>query len=421
MTDVPRPPSGVLPSDLTWRIESLENLPDHHVDLEVGRGIRARLRRYRRASAKPVVLLVHGASAGSRTFMVPQGGLIRYLVERDFDVWTLDWRSSNLFTVFNPLEVRRAAAAELRESASHGYWRLFNLDNAAEYDLVRSLEAIGEWIRMERAHDGAPTIGVMAHCVGGAVVAQALATGLLTRPDAKFRLGPCVLTTLALFYRVGVEGWLKGNEFLLEELTTAHQTFADPEHPVITPILPPDTTWPDVLESAFQTWRQTPFAPNGWGGTPASEFVERIAFMYGMPYHTKRLSKTLSPNALMLQFGDMPLGIYMHCVRNLRVGYATRFDATDDRYISTDHILPDGVPAVPLTLLTGADNQVWHRDSIDRTYEWLVNQTKPSARRLLKKRVFTGYAHQDLLWSDDSPSTIYPDIASGLLRRAESD
>jgi hypothetical protein len=421
VTDLPRAPLGLLPSELQWRIETLENLPDNHVDLEVGRGIRVRLRRYRQASATHTVLLVHGASAGSRTFMVPQGGLVKHLVERECDVWTLDWRSSNLFTVFNPVEVRRAAAAELRASgASHGYWRLFNLDSAAECDLVRSLEAIGTWTRAERNSTVPPTIGVMAHCVGGAVLAQALAAGLLTQAEATFRLGPCVLSTLALFYRVGVEGWLKGNEFLLEELTTAHHTFADPEHPVITPILPQDGKWPDVLENAFQTWRRTPFAPNGWGGTPASEFVERIAFMYGMPYHTKRLSKTLASNALMLQFGDMPLGVYMHCVRNLRAGYATRFD-TNDHYISTEHILRAGAPVVPLTLLTGADNQVWHRDSIDRTYEWLVNQTKPSARHFLQKRVFTDYAHQDLLWSDDSPSTIYPEIASCLLRRAESD
>lgn len=422
MSQFPRAPSGLLPAELQWRIEVLENLPDNHVDLEVGLGIRVRLRRYRRESASRTVLLVHGASAGSRTFMVPQGGLLEYLVEREYDVWTLDWRSSNLFTVFNPVEVRRAAAAELRASGvTHGYWRLFNLDNAAEFDLVRALDAIGVWTRAERGLTSPPPIGIVAHCVGGAVVAQALAAGLLTKPEAKFRLGPCVLTTLALFYRVGVEGWLKGNEFLLEELSTAHHTFADPEHPVITPVLPPDTTWPGVLENAFQTWRRTPFAPNGWGGTPASEFVERIAFMYGMPYHTKRLSSTLPPNALMLQFGDMPLGVYMHCVRNLRVGYATRFDTKDNHYITSECILDDGVPTVPLTLLTGADNQVWHRDSIDRTYEWLVNQTKPSARHLLKKRVFTGYAHQDLLWSDDSRATIYPEIASGLLQQGQSD
>lgn len=417
-----RGPSGLLPDALQWRIEALESLPDNCVDLEVGRGIRVRLRRFRRQSAKHTLLLVHGASAGSRTFMVPHGGLLKYLVDRDCDVWTLDWRSSNLFSVFNPLEVRRAAAAELRRSgAPNGYWRLFNLDNAAECDLVSSLDAIGEWTQRERRLDRRPTIAVMAHCVGGAVVAQALAAGLLTRPDARFHLGAVVLSTLALFYRVGLEGWLKGNEFLLEELTTAHQTFADPEHPVINPISSADNRWPDVLENAFQTWRRTPFAPNGWGGATTSDFVERIAFMYGMPYHSKRLSTTLPASAQMLQFGDMPLGVYMHCVRNLRVGYATRFNSVDDHYVSTEHLLRDGIPVTPLTLITGAENQVWHRDSIDRTYEWLVNQTLPRGRRLLKKRVFAGYAHQDLLWSDDSARTIYPEVATGLLSRAESD
>src|SRR5690606_20442471 len=129
----------------------------------------------------------------------------------------------------------------------------------------------------------------------------------------------------------------------------------------------------------------------------------------------------MSLEALKLQFGDMPLGVYMHCVRNLRVGYAAAFEETERHYVDARHVLRGGTPAVPLTLLTGAENQVWHRDSIDRTYEWLVNQTAPDARRLLKKRVFTGYAHQDLLWCNESPHTIYPEIAMGLLSHGLSD
>lgn len=418
---LPDAPRGELPPQLDWSIETLEALPNNCVELDVGNGIFARLRRFRSPAAKHSVLLVHGASAGSRTFMIPNGGLIEYLVSLECDVWTLDWRSSNLFTQYNPEEVRRAAIRALADAGNPGsYWRLFNLDTAAECDLAKSLQAIGEWTRQEQSTQQPPAIAVMAHCVGAAVVTQALATGLLTQPSASYRLRSVVLSTLGLFYRVGLEGWLKGNEFLLEELATTRETFADPEHPVITPVLEPGAQWPQALENAFQAWRQTPFAPNGWGGKRTSEFVERIAFMYGMPYHTKRLAG-MSVEALKLQFGDMPLGVYMHCVRNLRIGYAAAFEATERHYVSAQHLLRDGVPVVPITLLTGAENQVWHRDSIDRTYEWLVNQTAPHARRLLEKRVFTGYAHQDLLWCDESPHTIYPKIATGLLTHGQSD
>lgn len=404
-----------------WDIATLESLPDSYVDLAMPDGLRTRLRRFRRAGARHVVLLVHGASAGSRTFMVPQGGLIRDLVEREFDVWTLDWRSSNLFSVINPPAVRAAAQAALRQTnpARH-YWQCFNLDEAARFDLRCALDVIGRWLYQTTA--AAPVIRVFSHCVGGALVAQALSSGHLTEPAASYTLGAVVISTLGLFYRVGLEGWLKGNEFLLEELSATRGSFDDPEHPVISPVVSSAHHWPTLLEQAFQKWRTTPFAPNGWGHVTPDEFIERVAFMYGMPYHTKRLSPSLDPQALRSQFGEMPLGVYMHCVRNLRVGYATRFDATPDHhYINPDHLVRDGSPVVPLTLITGAENQVWHRDSIDRTHEWLVNQTSPNARSRLRKLVFHGYAHQDLLWGVDSSRTVYPEIASGLLQRDQSD
>lgn len=409
------PPLGLLPSNLdSWDITTLEQLPKTYVDLSVTDGFRVRLRRFRKPNAKAVVVLVHGASASSRTFMVPNGGLLRFLVEAGYDVWTLDWRSSKVFCDFNPLSVRHAACS--REGLPpERYWTLFDLDRAAAFDLREGLSAIGEWLR-DQEPENKPVIRLVAHCVGGAITSQALSAGLLTSDDLSFNLGPVVISTLGLFYRVGLEGWLKGNEFLLEGLTTTLNNFAEPEHPVISPILPPGARWPRVLEDAFEVWRKTPFAPNGWGPSTAPESIERMAFMYGMPFHAGRLSSELSTDALALQFGDMPLGVYLHCVRNLRMGFATRFDApTDECYVTHRHIIRDGAPVVPVTLLTGDENQVWHRDSIDRMYEWLVNHTEPRARRALRKHVLTGYAHQDLLWSDTSATDVYPLIATGLL------
>src|SRR5690606_18028854 len=114
-------------------------------------------------------LLVHGASAGSRTFMVPHGGLIRYLVEQGFDVWTLDWRSSNLFSSFNRPEHRHLARHERKRVP---YWSVFNLDNAARFDLLGALDAIGKWLAREAPLSATlprslPEISLVAHCVGG--------------------------------------------------------------------------------------------------------------------------------------------------------------------------------------------------------------------------------------------------------------
>lgn len=418
MTEPSVGPNGLLEANQTWDISALESLPRSWTDVPVADAFRIRIGRFRRPGAKRVVLLVHGASASSRTFLVPAGGLVRHLVERGFDVWTLDWRSSRSFLRFNPPRVRVEVADAVGPLP---YWTLFNLDRAAQYDLLGCLKWIGEWLRAEQATAEqaalSPTISLVGHCVGGALVAQAMAAGLLASAPEEFRLGPVVFSTLALFYRVGLEGWVKGNEFLLEELSVALDTFTDHDHPVITPVLEPGQKWPTLLEASFDTWRTTLFAPNGWGGK-APQFVERLAFMYGMPFHMKRLDPSLDEAALRQQFGDMPLGIYMHCVRNLRMGYATKFDGgADAHYVRSDYLVPQGVPVVPMTFITGAQNQVWHRDSIDRTYEWLVNATKPVARGWLTKLVLPDFAHQDLLWSDQSARRVFPEIERGLLKR----
>ncbi|HEY6555695.1 MAG TPA: hypothetical protein VI072_00420, partial [Polyangiaceae bacterium] len=57
-------------------------------------------------------------------------------------------------------------------------------------------------------------------------------------------------------------------------------------------------------------------------------------------------------------------------------------------------------------------NQLWHRDSIDRMYDWL--RRDPRVR--VTKRVFERYGHQDLWWSPRSaePGGVYDYVASHL-------
>jgi hypothetical protein len=51
--------------------------------------------------------------------------------------------------------------------------------------------------------------------------------------------------------------------------------------------------------------------------------------------------------------------------------------------------------AFDVTLLTGSENQLWHRDSIDRMHEWLLRSRAVS----VEKRIFDRFGHQDLWWS----------------------
>src|SRR5438105_4450448 len=100
-------------------------------------GIHLTLYRYRDFGAGKVdrtpVLLLHGASASHLTFMTPDGGLARWLMETgEFDPWMLDWRGSG----------RVVDDQQNRDTLRAGVAYTFNL--AAEYDVPRSEEHTSE-------------------------------------------------------------------------------------------------------------------------------------------------------------------------------------------------------------------------------------------------------------------------------------
>jgi pimeloyl-ACP methyl ester carboxylesterase len=128
----------------------------------------------------------------------------------------------------------------------------------------------------------------------------------------------------------------------------------------------------------------------------------------------KRLGHDV-PNALEEQFGGIPLRMYLHGAQNVRRGWAGPFvetaKASDDANSDTSYIGSEAaehfrsLPAV--TLITGAQNQLWHPDSIDRMYQWLTNGQK-DASRPVRRHVVSGYAHQDLLWGQNAMNDVFP-------------
>lgn len=391
--------------------------------------LRLALQRFAPTGRAPVghVLLVHGASAGSRTFMVPDGGLVRHLVSRGWDVWTLDWRGSNLFASHNPKPVRRGAS----DGQLSSYAERFDLDRSANDDLPAAIERIAASLRQE-GHARPIKLSLVSHCIGGAITAMAIGAGCFRAYEgsaAEVHVDNVVLTTLGLFHRVDVDGWLKGNDHVLERLLDELDHFDDPDHPVISPWVAsargePRAGWPSSLESMYELWLRTPL-PHGCG----NELCNRASFMFGMPYRAQQLRALHDlpePEGLWSQFGNMPLKMYMHCVRNLRRGFAAPYDAevlvpgagadVTRSYASPEHFVGGHDRRAPraITLITGAENQVWHRDSIDRMHEWLINHAAYADRSLFTKHVLPGFGHQDLYWSSEAPAKVYGLISAAL-------
>jgi cholesterol oxidase len=321
---------------------------------------------------KHTVLLLHGASAASDTFQIPEGSsLIEYLSPRGCDVWTLDWRGSH------------------RVVANHrSEYGKFTLDAAAAQDFSGALDRIREQVTATKP------ISVFAHCMGAGTFAMAIGAGWIGAE----RVEHVVLSTLGLFYRVPWDGWVKAEDEMLERIRG--------ENPEVTSI---DSSasqhpWPDVMEQAYARWPAT-LLPSKRNDT-----FRRLSFMFGQPYRPDLLSDDIhGEENLRKQFGEIPLSLYIHCSQNVRRGFAAPFD--DVPGDAAQYMNVEKFRGLKLTLITGNQNELWHPDAIHLMYDWL---RRALGQRDCRMRIFGGYAHQDLLWARAAREDVYPTIAAGL-------
>lgn len=352
------------------------------------------LRRYGATRAgSPAVLLLHGAGATSDTFLLPHGGLVRYLTARDWDVWVLDWRGSR--AVLSALEGAPLGGSISAERA------LFTLDHVAESDIPRALAKIRATIG-ERA-----LLGVLGFCAAGCALSMSVARGKLEA----FGVSRLVLVALGLFCETPWDGWIKAEDFILERLLA--------EEPHCRVVDPHAARWPECLEDAFRAW---PW-PSG-GTSRLDRLFARLTFMYGEPYVRERMSRAIDERTLLDLFGPLHMGLYLHAGQLVRRGHAARFDRPDivPRYAESSEasarydndLVPRHFADKRTTLITGAENRLWHRDSVDRMHEWLLSYASFRREPAHRKHVLRDYAHLDLFLGEGADADVYPLIEAGL-------
>jgi hypothetical protein len=123
------------------------------------------------------------------------------------------------------------------------------------------------------------------------------------------------------------------------------------------------------------------------------------------------------------QFGAIPLRIYAQAARNVirgkggvPKGLAGRFSADLNGHGLVRRDSLEKFRGLFTTLITGRENQLWHRKSVYNMCEWLSRDPQiPESHR--QRRILPGYGHQDLLWGKSSREDVFPEIMAGLLRR----
>jgi cholesterol oxidase len=380
------------------------------------RKLELRLTRFRPTAAlRGTVIVLHGASASSRTFMVPEKrSLTAYLSERGYDVWLLDWRGGKV--------VADDPRVELADRDA------FSMDAVVEHDIPAALRYV-QGVREEERAAGMP-LHLVAHCFGAGCLAMAVAANKLQG----FPVTNVVLMTLGLFYVVPWDGFIKADDFVIERVLgsapdvlgihpgggaprTRAQQKAGERTP--RPTKSPAHVWPDEMEDAYEIW------PRQLLPTCDDPLCHRVSFMFGHPYLESRLAAGIhTRDELRAQFGSMPIAMYLHAGQNVRRGFAATLDARGCTCDPNEQGAQSTCPThrylkrAPferhhVTLITGTENGIWHPDSIHRMHEHLMSG---SARRSTK-HVLRGYGHQDLLWGADSWRDVFPLIEQGLERR----
>jgi pimeloyl-ACP methyl ester carboxylesterase len=392
-------------------------IEDTTLNVDKDLDLRLRVHRRRATDNKAPVLLLHGASAASQTFEFPRdSSFVDYLLrETPFEPWLLDWRCSK-----NVTEPYRLL---------HPFDDRFTYDEAACIDIPAALNYIRARYEKEPLH-------IVGHCMGAESLSRAIAYGKLR---GRIRPNRIVLSTIGLFYEVAVDGRLKADDHLLERLGAQRRQDElqgkDNRNDFVDPTCDHDrelrNEWPDALVKMYDAWPGW-LKPHGNrrrnnnGGdehTPQHvlEMCDRVSFMFGEPYYEPALHPEIheSPTELAHQFGMMPLPMYVHAAQCVRRGWAAPYNASH-----TDHSLIDGqarkhFDGLPVLLITGAMNRLWHRDSVDRMYEWLKrsdpSDSQPSDRdSSYRKKIFMRNGHQDLFWGTNSWKDVFPEIGKWL-------
>ena len=372
--------------------DGLTPIPLETSEVETSDGIKLQIRHARPAAREAKgrhVVLIHGASAAYTTFLVPSGdSLAKRLCKEGFDVWLLDWRGSHL-----------VSRQYLQKKVAAAFAQRFHIDRVAEIDFPKALNEI-------RTRANADSLAVVAHCLGSGAFAQSLAGGHLQ----ELHVSHVVLSTLGLFYEVTFDNAMKAKDFVLEKIAAQCDYIA------------PDEAWPDDLERDYQDWKAI-LSP-GCKPLCDNDLCFRLCFMYGIPYFHEQLTEELhDAKALNAQFGPIPIEMYIQAGQNVRRRWAAPYGADGD----CDEYLTDRARSFfarsHVTLITGTRNTLWHRDSIDRMYDWLRRggllhgpQTPRQGDRggSVEKIVFRRFGHQDLLWGKTAPQVVFPEIVRAL-------
>lgn len=317
-------------------------------------GLELLLTRYRGGTKGPL-LLIHGLGVSSLIFTIDtiDTNLVEYLVEKGYDVWLLDYRSSILLP------------------AAHTQ---YTADMIARDDLPRAGEEV-------RRLTGASSIQVLAHCYGGTTFTMALLAGMQGVRSAVISQVSAHVNAPPL---VGFKAGLRTTEVL--EKLGIHSLTASPG---------PSAGWSDrLLDLALRLY------PVEFEEQCSSAVCRRITFMYSLLYEHDQLNEA-THDALGELFGEATLTAFEGLTRIVREGHIVDAQGNDVYLPHLERM------AIPIRFLHGQENACYLPESTARTFEALCQRNNPA---LYSRIVLPNYGHIDCIFGKNASRDVYPFI-----------
>jgi pimeloyl-ACP methyl ester carboxylesterase len=336
-------------------------------------GLGLNVTRFRRADCDDVVLLIHGMTASSDLFIMPEHtNLVSFLLDNGFtDVWVADFRMSGRFPY--PSETHR-----------------YTMDDIADYDHPATLREI-------RRHVGDRRIHVFAHCLGSLSFMMSLfggaATGVTSVTCNSVALTPRVArwSRLKLAYGPAIFEYLLGILFLDPRFSHAPRWTRD---------------W--VL-SRLVSWAH---------GECGVRECHMLSFMWGSGHPAMYLHENLQPathERIADLCGACGMNYFRHIHKMVEAGHAVKCDPGDPRHarLPDDYLANAAKITTPILLLTGDTNHVFG-DSNVVCYD-MLSKIAPGHHEL---EIIHGYGHADTIIGKNAHIDVFPRVLEFLKRQA---
>lgn len=323
---------------------------------------------------KGPILLVHGTGVSSRMFYIDtiEQNFVEFLVEKEYDVWTVDWRAS------------------FAMEASKLQW---NIDQAARYDIPT---AVGYILKTTGHKD----LQVLVHCAGAISFYTSLLQGHLKgkiRSIISSQTGPCLVASKMNDWR----SYLNAATFLKMIGIDGLSAYTDVNDSLFDKVI---NTIARLHAAVFTEVKEHCNNP----------VCHRISLTYHLLWNHSNLNKD-THDKLHEYFGYVNATVFEHFSKSVNKGHVVSSEGHDvympgladkeNRMTYESYRNQMKLLDIPTLFCSGQDNMCWDPETSMKSYE-VCKEANPHQH--YERSLMDGFGHFDNFIGKNSHKMVFP-------------